>query len=84
MYRQSLSDNSKYNIADIPVCTLHIVMHAISISDIYRVSVSPAAFCSGVNSALLITLKMEAVSSTETSVNIYQITWSNIPEESHL
>jgi hypothetical protein len=27
---------------------------------------------------------MEAVSSSETSVNIYQTTWRNIPEDSHL
>jgi hypothetical protein len=27
---------------------------------------------------------MEAVSTSETSVNFYQTTWRNIPEESHL
>jgi hypothetical protein len=32
----------------------------------------------------IITLMMEAVSSSETSVNIYQTTQCNIPEESHL
>jgi hypothetical protein len=29
-------------------------------------------------------LKMEAVSTSETSVNLYEITWHNIPEDSHL
>jgi hypothetical protein len=29
-------------------------------------------------------LMMEAVSSSETSAIIYQITWRNIPEDSHL
>jgi hypothetical protein len=29
-------------------------------------------------------LMMEAVSSFETSVSIYQATWRNIPEDSHL
>jgi hypothetical protein len=27
---------------------------------------------------------MEAVSSSETSVNVYQTTWCNIPEDSHI
>jgi hypothetical protein len=33
---------------------------------------------------VFITLTKEAVSSSEISVNIYQITHSNIPEESHI
>jgi hypothetical protein len=32
----------------------------------------------------VITLMMEAASTTETSVNFYQTTWRNIPEDSHL
>jgi hypothetical protein len=31
-----------------------------------------------------VALMMEAVSSSETSVNIYQTTWCNIPKDSHL
>jgi hypothetical protein len=36
------------------------------------------------NSVPLITLMMEAVSSSETSVNIYQTTWHNIPRRQNL
>jgi hypothetical protein len=32
----------------------------------------------------LIALMMEAVSTSETSVNFYKTTWCNIPEDSHL
>jgi hypothetical protein len=32
----------------------------------------------------MITLMMDAVSSSETSVSFYQTTWRNIPEGSHL
>jgi hypothetical protein len=32
----------------------------------------------------MITLMMEAASTSETSVNFYQITWRNNPEDSHL
>jgi hypothetical protein len=32
----------------------------------------------------IIALMMEAVSTSETSVNFYQATWHNIPEDSHL
>jgi hypothetical protein len=32
----------------------------------------------------LIVLKVEAISSSETSINIYQVTWSNIQKDSHL
>jgi hypothetical protein len=42
------------------------------------------AYClhyQGVSS--LTTLMMEAVSSSETLLNIYQTTWCNIPEDSH-
>jgi hypothetical protein len=34
--------------------------------------------------ASVITLTTEAVTSSETSVNIYQTTWCYIPEDSHL
>jgi hypothetical protein len=34
--------------------------------------------------SIIITLMMEAVSTSETSVNFYEITWQNIPEGSHL
>jgi hypothetical protein len=34
--------------------------------------------------SLLITLMMEAASTSETSVNFYQTTWHNNPEDSHL
>jgi hypothetical protein len=37
-YRLSLSDYFKSDIANVSVCTLHIAMHAISISNMYRVS----------------------------------------------
>jgi hypothetical protein len=33
---------------------------------------------------LLITLMMEAESTSEMSVNFYRTTWRNIPEDSHL
>jgi hypothetical protein len=33
---------------------------------------------------MMVTLMMEAVSSAETSVCIYQTTWCNIPEDNHL
>jgi hypothetical protein len=33
---------------------------------------------------MVITLIMEAVSTSETLVNIYQTTWCNIPEDSHI
>jgi hypothetical protein len=33
---------------------------------------------------LFTALMMEAVSTSETSVNFYQTTWRNIPEDSHL
>jgi hypothetical protein len=36
------------------------------------------------NVADIITLMMEAASSSETSVNVYQTTWCSIPEDSHL
>jgi hypothetical protein len=42
------------------------------------------ALCSVVDIDRLITLMMEAVSSSEMLVNIYQATWCNIPEDSHL
>jgi hypothetical protein len=32
----------------------------------------------------IIVLMIEAVSTSETSVNFYQTTWRNIPEDSHL
>jgi hypothetical protein len=32
----------------------------------------------------MIALMMEAVSTSETSVNFYETTWRNIPEDSHL
>jgi hypothetical protein len=32
----------------------------------------------------IIALTMEAASTTETSVNLYQTTWRNIPEDGHL
>jgi hypothetical protein len=34
--------------------------------------------------SIIIILMMEAVSTSETSVNFYQTTWRNIPEDSHL
>jgi hypothetical protein len=34
--------------------------------------------------ALAMALMMEAVSTSETSVNIYQTKWHNIPEDSHI
>jgi hypothetical protein len=37
-----------------------------------------------VSKELTATLMMEAISSTETSVNIYQTTQCKIPEDSHL
>jgi hypothetical protein len=33
---------------------------------------------------VIITLMMEAASTSETSVNFYQTTWCNNPEDSHL
>jgi hypothetical protein len=33
---------------------------------------------------VIIALMMEAVSTSETLVNLYQTTWHNIPEDSHL
>jgi hypothetical protein len=35
-------------------------------------------------SEVLIALMLEAASTSKTSVNFYQSTWSNIPEDSHL
>jgi hypothetical protein len=32
----------------------------------------------------MLALMMQAVSTSETSVNFYQTTWRNIPEDSHL
>jgi hypothetical protein len=39
---------------------------------------------SEVLAASIIALIMEAASTSETSVNFYQTTWHNIPEDSHL
>jgi hypothetical protein len=49
-YRLSLSDNFKSDIAIVLVPTVRIVIHAISMSNIYRVSL--VASCFGVNPAL--------------------------------
>jgi hypothetical protein len=32
----------------------------------------------------MIALTMEAVSSSKTSFSLYQITWSDVPEDSHI
>jgi hypothetical protein len=42
------------------------------------------ARCSVVDIASIIALMMEAVSSSETSVSVYQTTRRKIPEDSHL
>jgi hypothetical protein len=34
--------------------------------------------------SIIIALMMEAVNTSETSINFYQTTWCNIPEDSHL
>jgi hypothetical protein len=36
------------------------------------------------NASIIAAVKMEAVSTFETSVSYYQTTWHNIPKDSHL
>jgi hypothetical protein len=50
-----------------------------SISDVLT-----ASFIRAVTFIMLIALMMGAVSISETLVNLYKITWHNIPEDSHL
>jgi protein gp37 len=43
LYRLSLSDSFKSNVAIVPVRTVDIIMHAVSVRNIYRVL--PATCC---------------------------------------
>jgi hypothetical protein len=53
-------------------------------SEIQTASLNKALLNVNFTFIALIALKMEAASTSETSVNFYQTTWRNNPEDSHI